>query len=516
MSSGIEVQLYSAASLSTRLDILNSASSVTWQDVLGDVGSGSLVISIYDPKATVANLAKFNLVKVALNGSPVFGWFVTAPLLTMAEGEQSTWTLAGVGVLSYLARAAVYPASWGSAGTYPSKRSFTATAGSILNTLLTEAQARGTIPSMTWDFTASADSTGTAWANTVTLDIQVGASMVDVAKKLYALGIGIRMDPNLVLHAYNPGAFGSNLTSTVVWQMGHHITGNVTGGGAEGQRVATSVYNSGAFNDVALVSGSGGYFTEASDATMTGDASIGRWELGVNFGSSNDPTTLAAVGTSQIALAEKEALAISVPINHGTTNGLYEPYLNYNPGDTIALNVPGQYTNQTFTIAALTIQQTEGADYLITADLGALWLDQADRLAQLQSSTSGTTSQVSGGVSGNLNLASPTSIVTWVAVQGGIGFQNSWVLWDAVLSPVQYAKGTDGWVRLRGMMKSGVVGSSALTLPAGLRPYDIQRITVVSNNAFGRIDIKPTGEVIPQSPSSNVYVSLDGVSFYVG
>jgi hypothetical protein len=99
---------------------------------------------------------------------------------------------------------------------------------------------------------------------------------------------------------------------------------------------------------------------------------------------------------------------------------------------------------------------------------------------------------------------------------GGTGepvFENSWVNWGSPYNPASFWKDPFGFIHLQGVIKSGTVGSTAFTLPVGSRPVADGIFSVVSNGAFGRVDIASDGTVKPISPSSNVYVSLDNISF---
>lgn len=69
-----------------------------------------------------------------------------------------------------------------------------------------------------------------------------------------------------------------------------------------------------------------------------------------------------------------------------------------------------------------------------------------------------------------------------------------------------------GYTNLRGMFKNGNVGSTVFILPVGRRPKKALTFTVVSNNAFGRINIMPDGSVILYAGSS-AYTVLDGITF---
>lgn len=101
-----------------------------------------------------------------------------------------------------------------------------------------------------------------------------------------------------------------------------------------------------------------------------------------------------------------------------------------------------------------------------------------------------------------------------VGTNGAPTFTNGWLSWGAPYYPVGYWLDPAGFVHLRDTLKSGTVGSAAFTLPPGYRPASaIGPLIVFSNGAAGRVDIGTDGTVTPSSPSSNVNVVLDGISF---
>lgn len=104
-----------------------------------------------------------------------------------------------------------------------------------------------------------------------------------------------------------------------------------------------------------------------------------------------------------------------------------------------------------------------------------------------------------------------------VNLVGGAGkapFTNAWVNWGSPNFPAGYWKDPFGFVHLQGVIKSGVVGDAAFVLPPGFWPaYTAGPFAVLSNGGVGRVDVGADGAVTPMSPSSNVYVSLDGITF---
>lgn len=109
----------------------------------------------------------------------------------------------------------------------------------------------------------------------------------------------------------------------------------------------------------------------------------------------------------------------------------------------------------------------------------------------------------SGGGSGDPSWTTPGS------------YSNSWVAFGSPYASPGYRKLSSGLVLLRGLAKSGTgTNPSIFTLPSGYRPGAQQFFTTTSNGNLQTIEILTNGTVQVTSPYSNVYVSLDGISFY--
>jgi hypothetical protein len=137
-------------------------------------------------------------------------------------------------------------------------------------------------------------------------------------------------------------------------------------------------------------------------------------------------------------------------------------------------------------------------------------------------------------VLGTTNGIGTVAAVPWTSVTG---FSNGWINYGSVFQTAQYRKIGDV-VTLRGLIKSGTVGSSAFTLPAGYRPparlihhgttarsstwtTGAASAGTAHNHTFTitdyavRITVDTDGTVVPYSTIISEYISLDGVSFSV-
>jgi hypothetical protein len=88
----------------------------------------------------------------------------------------------------------------------------------------------------------------------------------------------------------------------------------------------------------------------------------------------------------------------------------------------------------------------------------------------------------------------------------------TWVNFGGTLGTVAYRRDANGIVHLKGVAKSGTIGTSIFTLPSGFRPQLDTRFPVVSNSLFGACSISSGGDVVA-SVGSNTSFSLDSIHF---
>lgn len=94
------------------------------------------------------------------------------------------------------------------------------TTGRILRILLEEAQARGDLAGVTWDFTDDDDSNGQPWADEPDQALDIGTKLLDVVRTFTEQYMDVDMTATLVLRAFNKATSGSDLTGTVNLQVG--------------------------------------------------------------------------------------------------------------------------------------------------------------------------------------------------------------------------------------------------------------------------------------------------------
>lgn len=103
----------------------------------------------------------------------------------------------------------------------------------------------------------------------------------------------------------------------------------------------------------------------------------------------------------------------------------------------------------------------------------------------------------------------------WIEVQGGVGFQNSWINYndDVLWNTAAYYR-DNSRVYLKGLIEGGIADTVVFTLPAGYRPVKECVFAVAASSLFGEVRVQPDGDVIFKAGTAT-YVSLDGISFRI-
>lgn len=110
------------------------------------------------------------------------------------------------------------------------------------------------------------------------------------------------------------------------------------------------------------------------------------------------------------------------------------------------------------------------------------------------------------------------SVDTWHPATLLNGWANLGTYYGVVYAPAAYTITEDGWVRLRGMIKSGDTTKTILTLPLGYRPIFAHIFSVkIAGKIPASLAIHTDGNVLGNSVNDGVvsttWTSLDGVCF---
>lgn len=162
---------------------------------------------------------------------------------------------------------------------------YSCTMGTIVSTLMTEAQVRGALNDFTFaSFTGTHDSNGVAWSQIITLKMTPGTDYLKVLQALVEAGLGEFRVIGTDLRLYEPNTIGVDRTLTnppLILRTGNSITDSPRKHTVE--NVATA----------ALVAGAQGVYQWASDPDAL--TRLGRRiETFTSQGSISDPGTLTA------------------------------------------------------------------------------------------------------------------------------------------------------------------------------------------------------------------------------
>ena len=94
---------------------------------------------------------------------------------------------------------------------------------------------------------------------------------------------------------------------------------------------------------------------------------------------------------------------------------------------------------------------------------------------------------------------------------------NSWANFGGAYAPASYRKDGAGFVHLRGLVKTGLAGSTVFVLPVGFRvdASGQELFVTIANGVVASIEVLPAGDVY-SSAAGTSYVSLAGITFYAG
>ena len=319
----VEWTLY-ATDLTTKQAILPAAESRLYL-VSNDCGSGELKIPLYSVSASLVSSGKF--IECSYRGSIRGGFFVEQIKKMNASEEEGggQWlSVSGRGPMVLLNKAIV----WGD-GTTSSTTDFTAvTKANILITLLTSAQARGGLSTLTWDFDAAEDSNSVPWTDSETLKIPNKTSLLDVMKQFANTGIDFEMNftaGGFVFSAYNT-EIGTDKSESVYFRVGDNCEEVVSEEkGDQIQNAYSIAYKAGR---VIL-----------SDGTSI--SAYGRSEEQLDVQNAQTAASATTYGTAFLDNFKNPRKGISVKLYDGLSPNVF---LDYEMGDYITIDILGVET----------------------------------------------------------------------------------------------------------------------------------------------------------------------------
>ena len=205
------------------------------------------------------------------------------------------------------------------------KRSFEATPGAIMATLLAEAKARGVagFTTLTWDFTATKDSAGQTWESTRAVTYEATLNLLAIITAMADNGwCDIRME-RAVLRMYNPKTAAGVDRPDVILRVGKEVTG----GPRKRSRRSIRTHLLGV--------GDEGVHVDVADTSTA--AQYGRREGSFTYGGITNPATLLAATQAELDQVKNVAEGFTVEFVPDPGRGIdpIVPGVDFNLGDFV-------------------------------------------------------------------------------------------------------------------------------------------------------------------------------------
>ena len=316
---------------------LPTPESVSVAYPLNDVGGLTFDYSVLAPRASLLGQP----CEIAVEMSPDSGRTWIEPpdsrfvYLTDGRDPLSMADKFAVEAKSYswrLSKAAVWPSAGGaSLLNNDGKRAFlSVNVGRLLQTLLSEAKARGGLTGVTFDsFSLSNDSAGQAWNTTLTIYYEPGLNYLAVLMDLADQGFCDFRMQGRALYVYNADTRMANDRTVgsgqVVLRAGRDLTEAPFRRTWEG--LADTAYFAGA---------DGAKYEYTNPAAVT---PWGRQETFISNGSVSDQGTMATLTQAELAKSDKERVEYTRGLDF--TRAVSKPFWDYGVGDYVWTDVDG-------------------------------------------------------------------------------------------------------------------------------------------------------------------------------
>jgi hypothetical protein len=337
--------------LSTRLAIMPAVSGHLYLE-LNEPGSGEIKIPLNSNTAALVESGQF--AQVNYRGAARGGFFVENLKKDFADSGENggkILSVSGRGALALLEDAIVW-----NDGTTNSSRTYTAkTKAAIFIELLDEAIARGTMAPLSYTFSATLDSNGAAWTDSETININVGMSLLDVARNFIRDGMDLWLDASTFeLNAYKAG-MGTDKSETIYFRVGTNCEEvSLDERGADIKNVLHVAYNGG--------------FLNVTDPTSISNNR--RREDLLDIKNAQTASSAVTYASAKIAQSKDPKKSISVKIYDGVGPRVF---LDYDLGDYIMLDVEGVETKYRIYGIQLNWEGDGFAD--IVVDLNSIFYD---------------------------------------------------------------------------------------------------------------------------------------------
>lgn len=304
-----------------------------------------------------------------------------------APGTGGDVTWAGRTFLSILEKAIVYPSNWPTVPRADGHQFTTATAGSIMKTLINLAQTRGALTGLTHaSWSTTTDSKGVAWASTINVKAETGNSVMSILDLLIRAGmVDVEMDGR-EMRLYNSGTLGTNMgagpggiASPIILRRGLQVV--------DVPYSETSEEQANAY----LLMGDDGVMVERTNGTSI--ANYGRMEASLSQSGVNDFGTLQVFG--DIALQKTSTPRSSITVKVEDLAASFRPFVDYTVGDWISLDRTGTLEN--YRVRQLSVAVENDDRHTVVATLNDVFLERDLVNERRLEGITGSTSSESGG-----------------------------------------------------------------------------------------------------------------------
>lgn len=376
------------------------------QDTINDVGSFTFNWNLNSPGAS--NLISDSALQMAVcmdfkNGNGFTevwrGWY-EQDTYDPSNNESAIVQASGRSMVAVLAQAIVYPQA--GIGSTTTSWSFTgASVGTIMNTLIAAAQARGCFPGLTTSFTNGADSSGNAWVAGYTNTFSAGTSYLDLLTGLAQGGVCDFNMTGMVLNIYNPfTTLAQDLSSTVVLRRSRDVVA------IQAQRDRSQL------GTAMLAVGDNGLNAEITASTL---GTLGRYEVYLAETGITDSATLTYIADQQIATMDDQKLSYTPTDVFQRQRGSNIPWKDFAPGDYIGLDYNGTVVK--FRATTWAIQASPGGPTMWQPTLNDVFYTREVLMQNAISGLTGGTVTGPGGVAvtgGGTPVPGPNSTVPGV------------------------------------------------------------------------------------------------------
>jgi hypothetical protein len=333
--------------LETVLAILPASTNSSLYLELNEPGSGELKVPLLSTSAALITSGQF--VRALYRGAIRGGFFVeniSKSQVNAGEGGELWTAVSGRGPLSIFERARVW-----TDGTVNTTREFTdKTKAEILITLIEEAQDRGGLSNVTYDFTATDDSNAVAWTDSETMQFTVGKSYLDVIREMAELGIDfwitIETDGTFNLSAYST-SYGADKSDTVYFRRGSNCT--EVGTTEMGGEIANAL----------LIKYDGGFSYTGDSTSIT---ARGRREGVLDAIDAFNSDHALTYGQARLQYLKNPKTEQNVRVYDGIGT---RAFVDYSLGDYITLDLSGVETSNRVRSMQLTWAMNEKADVVV-------------------------------------------------------------------------------------------------------------------------------------------------------